>query len=204
MVAGGLVAGPVGAVVAGAVSGAMVARRGSKDAQELAAGGLTPATTSIPDHRPVLQGSRLEQGSLVRFHDVPVHRFCERWLYRYGGDSAEQLNEQKRAPFRVVPAAEVDSDHQVTILDWHETKGKGELFVEYRIRVQAGDRGPSWDVWHRYSDFEKLHEKLVKNGEAMRRGVVVPLRRRCCAPLHMHMHRSGAPLLRLLLQPRGL
>lgn len=108
------------------------------------------------------RGSMMEQGKLVKYHEVPVHRFCERWLYRYGGDSAEQVSEQKRMPFKVVPATEVDSDHRLAIADWHETKGKGESFVEYRIQVQSGNHGPSWDVWHRYSDFEKLHEKLFK------------------------------------------
>ena len=130
------------------------------------------------------RGSMMEQGKLVKYHEVPVHRFCERWLYRYGGDSAEQVSEQKRMPFKVVPATEVDSDHRLAIADWHETKGKGESFVEYRIQVQSGNHGPSWDVWHRYSDFEKLHEKLFKgNGEKALRWcrACLPL---ACAPAH--------------------
>ena len=145
------------------------------------AGDRTVIGSVVRDHTPLKRGSRTEDGTLVKYHEVPVHRFCERWLYRYGGDSDEQIAEQKRAPFKVVLSTEVDSDHRLAILDWHETKGRGESYVEYRIRVQSGANGPTWDVWHRYSDFEKLHDKLFKgNGRSSNsRGRGVLLGRVC-------------------------
>ena len=108
------------------------------------------------------RGTVVEGNTVVKYNTVPVHRFCERWLYRYGGDSELHTKEQERAPFRAL-TEQVDAEYTISIPGWREHRGKGVNFVQFCVLITWSTNGPSWTVRHRYSDFEKLHEKLFKS-----------------------------------------